>query len=85
MSPAPAQVAAIAKTPVEPAANDLVRLELYRPDRIGILPLNQAYGMIAVSSRNMLVKAETTVAANTDNTGEKPISMKTTMEMSEKK
>ena len=40
---------------------------------------------MAVSRRNMLVNAETTVAQNTDMMGEKPIIMKTTIEMSEKK
>ena len=40
---------------------------------------------MAVSRRNMLVKAETTVAQNTDMMGEKPIIIKTTIEMREKK
>ena len=41
--------------------------------------------MIAVSSRNMLENAETTVAQNTDITGEKPNIIKTTIEIKEKK
>ena len=40
---------------------------------------------MAVSRRNMLVKAETTVAQNTDMMGENPIIIKTTIEMREKK
>ena len=75
----------MASTPVEPDASALVRLELYKPLKIGSLPLNQAQGMMAVSSRNMLENADTTVAQNTDMTGEKPNIMKTTIEISEKK
>ena len=41
--------------------------------------------MIAVSSRNILERADTTVAQNTDITGEKPYIMNTTIEMREKK
>ena len=52
---------------------------------MGSLPLNQAQGMMAVSSRNMLERADTTVAQNTDITGENPNIMNTTMEISEKK
>ena len=85
IKPAPAQVAAMASTPVEPDASALVKLDLYKPDRIGSLPLNQAQGMMAVSSRNILENADTTVAQKTDITGEKPIIMKTTIEMREKK
>ena len=41
--------------------------------------------MSAVSGRRKLVAAETTVAQNTDSTGEYPHSMKTTIEMRERK
>ena len=85
IKPAPAQVAAIANTPVDPEESALVRFELYSPEKIGSLPLNQAHGMMAVSSRNILEKADTTVAQNTDITGEKPNIMNTTMEIREKK
>ena len=40
---------------------------------------------MAESARKKLVNSEATVAQNTDMLGEKPMSMNTTIEMSEKK
>src|SRR3954469_19068958 len=85
MIPAPAQVAATFSTPSEPPESALIRPEFHSPRTIGALPVSTSYGMRALSRRRKLVSAETTVAQNTDSTGEKPHNMKITIEMSERK
>src|SRR5215212_1230030 len=85
MIPAPAQVAATFSTPSEPPASAFTRPEFHNPLMIGARPMSTSYGMSEVSRRRKLVRAETTVAQNTERTGEKPHSMKTTMDMSDRK
>src|SRR3954465_2189702 len=85
MMPAPAQVAATFSTPSEPPESALIRPEFHNPDPIGSFPVKIPYGRSEVSRRKRLVRAETTVAQNTESTGEKPHSMKTTMETSDRK
>src|SRR5213075_424492 len=85
MIPAPAHVAATFSTPSEPPESALIRPEFQKPLMIGARPVNTSYGIRAVSRRRKLVMAETTVAQNTDSTGEKPHSMKTTIEISDRK
>src|SRR5689334_1893817 len=83
--PAPAQVAATFSTPREPPSSAFTRPEFHRPRPTGALPVSTSYEISAESRRRKLVSADTTVAQNTDSTGEKPHSMKTTMEMSDRK
>src|SRR4051812_31016141 len=84
MRPAPAQVAATFRTPIDPPSMALMNPEpqnfFNRPG-----PRKESYEIRAVSRRRKLVKNETTVAQNTDSTGEKPHSMKKTMETSDRK
>src|SRR2546423_222256 len=49
------------------------------------LPLKRSYEINAVSRRRKLVTNDTTVAQNTDSTGEKPHIMKNTIETSDRK
>src|SRR3954462_15696388 len=69
MMPAEAQVAATLITPVVPAS----------------IAFTKRRGVIADSRRKKLTTNAVTVAQNTLTVGEKPIIMKTTMEMREKK
>src|SRR5256885_14420688 len=85
MMPAPAQVDATFSTPSEPPASAFTNPEFHTPRPIGSLPLNTSQEMSAVSGRRKLVSADTTVAQNTDSTGEYPHSMNTTIEMRERK
>src|SRR5438067_7276053 len=85
MMPAPAQVAATFSTPSEPPDSAFTSPEFHRPRPIFSLPVKTSQGMSAVSRRRKLVTAETTVAQNTDSTGENPHRMKTTIETSERK
>src|SRR5690349_19663732 len=85
MMPAPAQVAATLSTPSEPPASAFTSPEFHNPPTNGARAVKTSYGMRADSRRRKLVSAETTVAQNTESTGEKPHSMKTTMEMSDRK
>src|SRR6266850_5510567 len=85
MMPAPAQVAATFSTPSGPPESALMKPEFHRPRMTGALPLNTSQEMSAVSGRRKLVTADTTVAQNTAITGEKPHSMKATIETSERK
>src|SRR4051812_39643990 len=85
MMPAPAQVAATFSTPSEPPDKALISPDSHMPFVIGTFLSNNSYGMSDVSRRRKLVAAETTVAQNTDSTGEKPHSMKTTIDTSDRK
>src|SRR5258706_16190537 len=69
MMPAEAQVAATLRTPVVPDS----------------IAWTQRFGPIADSRRKKLTTNPVTVAQNTLTVGEKPMSMKITIEMSEKK
>src|SRR5690349_10761419 len=84
MMPAPAQVAATFSTPTEPPS-----IAFTKPEPPSLRqkppPENRSQGSSAVSRRRKLVASDTTVAQNTDITGEKPMSMKTTMETSDRK
>src|SRR5205814_821449 len=85
MMPAPAQVAATFSTPSEPPASAFTSPESHRPRPTGIFLLKTWYGMSAVSGLRKLVTAETSVAQNTAITGEKPHSMNTTIDTSDRK
>src|SRR5438477_11638818 len=85
MMPAPAQVAATFSTPSEPPASAFTSPESHRPRPTGIFLLKTWYGMSAVSGLRKLVTAETSVAKNTAITGEKPHSMNTTIDTSDRK
>ena len=85
IKPAPAQVTAIDKTPVEPLAKAFTRFDEYNPLKKGSRPRNQSQERIEVSERTILVKAEVTVAQNTDMIGENPNNIKTTIDTKEKK
>src|SRR5436853_85076 len=69
MMPAPAQVEATFSTPSEPPASAFTKPEFHNPRPIGSLPLKTSQEISAVSGRRKLVRAETTVAQNTDTTG----------------
>src|SRR3954467_11066320 len=75
MIPAPAQVAATFSTPSEPPERALISPEFHTHLTTGALPVSTSYGISALSRRRKLVSAETTVAQNTERTGEKPHSM----------
>src|SRR5437667_1843673 len=85
MMPAPAQVAATFSTPSEPPASAFTSPESHRPRATGTFLLKTWYGMSAVSALRKLVTAETSVAQNTAITGEKPHSMNTTIDTSDRK
>ena len=85
MMPAPAQVAATLSTPIEPPSIALTKGDLKICARIGPLPRNRSYEKSAVSRRRKLVTNDTTVAQNTDSTGEKPHIMNATIEISDRK
>src|SRR3954468_6599140 len=85
MMPAPAHVEATFSTPSEPPRSALMKLDCRRPRAMGARPRSTSHESNAVSGRSKLVIADTTVAQNTDSTGEKPHSMKTTMETSDRK
>src|SRR5207253_99482 len=70
MIPAPAHVAATLRTLSEPPESAFITPEFHRPRPIGCLPVKTSHETSAVSRRRKLVSAETTVAQNTDSTGE---------------
>ncbi|MNC94379.1 hypothetical protein D3C83_112180 [compost metagenome] len=72
-------------TLTEPLSSAFTRPDPHSPRTQGKRPRNQSYGTIAVSRWKNESTAVTTVAQNTEYTGEKPISMKPTMETSETK
>src|SRR5688572_6886880 len=81
MIPAPAQVAATFSTDIDPPFKALIKPELKKPRPVR----KNSYGMSAVSRRRKLVANATTVAQNTESSGEKPSSMKAMIETSERK
>src|SRR5687768_6811368 len=81
MMPAPAQVAATFSTDIEPPCRALMNPESVRFLQNGFLSNRNS----AVSHRRKLVTKATTVAQNTDSSGEKPISMKAMIEISDRK
>src|SRR3990172_6885029 len=85
MMPAPAQVAATLSTPVEPASTTLKKGDGKICLAIGPRPRNRSYENSAQSRCRKLVRNDTTVAQNTDSTGEKPYSMKITIDTSDRK
>ena len=85
MIPAPAQVAATLSTPIEPPSIALTSGERSRPSTKDFFPAKKSYETSAVSRRRKLVTNDTTVAQNTDNTGENPHIMNATMETSDRK
>src|SRR5437762_1828612 len=85
MTPAPAQVAATLSMPIEPPSIALANGDWNSLRATDPLPLNRSYEIKAVSRRRKLVTNDTTVAQNTDSTGEKPHSMKNTIDTSDRK
>src|SRR5512139_690428 len=85
MRPAPAQVAATLSTEREPPSSALTSPEPAMPRQKEALPRSTSYEMSAQSRCRKLVTAATSVAQNTDSSGEKPISMKATIENSDRK
>src|SRR5574337_837890 len=85
MMPAPAQVAATLSTPSEPFCIACEKPEPSSVRRQVPGRRNSSYGTSVVSPRRKLVANDTTVAQNTDSTGEKPQSMKTTIDTSDRK
>ena len=85
MMPAPAQVAPTLSMPSAPPSIALAKPDCSRCCFTEPLPRNRSQGISAVSRRSMLVASATTVAQNTESTGEKPQSMKATIETSERK
>src|SRR3979490_2914869 len=85
MMPAPAQGAATFSTPSAPPATALPSPEFHGPRARGTFLLRTPYGMSAVSGLRKLVTAETSVAQNTAITGEKPHTMNTTIDTSDRK
>ena len=70
MMPAPAQVAATDSTPIEPPSIALTKPDWKSFGASGRSPRNSAYGSSAQSRWKKLVMNVTTVAQNTDSTGE---------------
>src|SRR6267142_7259994 len=85
ISPAPAQVAATLSTAREPPSSALISPEPVMPRQMGIFPWKKSYEMSAQSRCRKLVTKDTTVAQNTDSSGEKPSNMKATIETSDRK
>src|SRR4051812_11484094 len=85
MMPAPAQVAPTLSMPIEPPCIALMKPESRNLRHRDPGALKMSYGISVVSLRRKLVMNETTVAQNTDSTGEKPHSMKKMIETSERK
>src|SRR5215510_4858714 len=85
MMPAPAQVEATLSTPSEPPASAVMKLDCSNPLRTGDLPRKTSKSTSAVSRRRKLVTIDTTVAQNTESTGENPHNMKTMIDTSDRK
>src|SRR4051812_42491855 len=85
MMPAPAHVAPTLSMPIEPPSIALMKPELRNLRHNDPGAERMSYGISVVSRRRKLVTNETTVAQNTDSTGEKPHSMKMTIEISDRK
>jgi hypothetical protein len=78
-------VAATFSTPIEPPSMALTKGERKTWSTQEPLPWNRSYDSSAVSRRRKLVTSDTTVAQNTDSTGEKPHIMKATIDTSDRK
>jgi hypothetical protein len=85
MMPAPAHVAATFSTERAPPSSAFTSPEFANPRRKGSRPRSKPYESSAESRCRKLVAKATTVAQNTESSGEKPNSMKITMEKSERK
>src|SRR6185369_2570732 len=85
MMPAPAQVAATLSMPIEPPSIALTNGDVKSRRATEPPALNRSYGISAVSRRRKLAANDTTVAQNTDSTGEKPHIMKNTIDTSDRK
>ncbi len=70
MMPAEAQVMATVSTPIDPPSSDLTNPDLQKPFIHGMRPRNQSYETSAVSLWKNDSTNVTTVAQNTDSTGE---------------
>src|SRR4051812_30062151 len=85
MMPAPAQVAPTLSMPIEPPSSALMKPVPRNLRQSEPGARKKSRGMSAVSARRKLVTIDTTEAQNTDSTGEKPHSMKATIEISDRK
>ena len=83
--PAAAQVAATFSTPTEPDSRDLRKPDVQRPRISGVLRVNTSYGISAHDGCKKLTARDTTVAQNTEASGEKPHSMKAMIAISDRK
>ncbi len=85
ISPAPAQVVPTLSMPTEPPSSARTSFEPIRPRHRPCGARNRSRGSSAQSARRKLVSTASTVAQNTDSTGEKPSSMNAMIDTSDTK